>query len=279
MKRVLMIVMALSLFVSVAFASDGLGFTVGVGYIEPNTDVEKDEESEISFEYEGVFMDGKLELIAELEYLHPLDSDKDGAMNIEIEGTYNINDNMAGILKLEVEMPLGKDEDVTIWLTPGYRHKFELGFGALYTQADFPLYLGTSDEFSAMDFVNFDLTFSLFRLREYGGEHGFGAELFLHNYLSNPDDDADFLQGLTLTPYFENELLYAELEIGMPLWKDGMKSQGLHIIPEVEVNIPQVSGLSVWLNVPISNIGVDEKMATEGKDAIIGFGAGLNFRF
>ena len=277
MKRVLMIVMALSLFVSVAFANEGLGLTVGVGYIEPNLDGDDDEGLAIEVIYEGVFMDGKLEVEAELEYLHPMNSDLDGEINIEVEATYNFADNMAGILKLEVEMPLGDDEDVTIWLTPGYRHKFELGFGALYAQADFPLYLAGAGD--AMDFVNFDLTFSLFRLRDYGGEHGFGAELFLHNYLSNPDDDADFLQGLTITPYFENELLYAELEIGMPLWKDGMKFVGLHIIPEVEVNVPPVSGLSVWLNIPISNVGVDEDMAWFGKDAIIGFGVGVNYRF
>ena len=278
MKRLFLIVLAMSLFVGMAFANEGLGLTIGVGFVEPNLDLDDDEFLPIGVTYEGTFMGGQLELEAELEYLHPMNSDVDGTIEIDVEATFNFNDNMAGILNLLVEMPLGEDEDVEIWVVPGYRHKFEFGFGALYAQADFPLYLAGSGE--AMDFVNCDLTFSLFRLRDYGREHGFGAELALGMFLSNPNEDADAVQGLTLTPYFENEMLYAELEIGVPLWTDGMKIQGLYIIPEVEVNIPPVQGLSVWVNFPISNIGVDEEMVgKDNTDMIMGFGAGVNYRF
>ena len=317
MKRLLLLVLAMSLIVGMAFADGGIGLTVGVGYVEPNTDEDDDEFVPISVEYENVFMDGALEVTAELIYNQPLgkmpDPDdlnkevtKDGNMSIELEGLYNINENMAAILNFMVDMTFEEKKMMNMWLTPGFRYKQTFGFGDFWAQANVPLSLsgtvagiyidengqyydkdGKLQDYAAMDFVNLELIFSFMRLRDKGEGLGFGGELALKSCLSDAtNDDADFLQYLHLTPYYENELLYAEMEVVMPLYKDGMKLTGLTIIPEIEVNLPPIQGLSVWLNVPISGIGADDVSAPTLDDPnatesamSFGFGVGVKFAF
>lgn len=277
MKRILMIFLAITLFTGMAFADD-IGLTVGIGYIEPNTDADEDERLNAELTYEGEF--GAIEVFGEIIYSHPLGDDEkgadaDGTMTIELEGAYNFNDNMKGILNLFVDMPLDSDIDETIWLTPGFQYKHTFGFGDIYARIDMPLYLGS--ELDAMDFVGLDLTFSYGRLRDkLFMPNTWGIELALINWLTEPSDDDIFLEYLTFTPYYEHEWFYGEVEVVLPLYEDGMDFEGIHIIPYFDINILPVKGLSFWFNVPIEHIGADDTFV---KDTVIGFGAGLRFSF
>lgn len=269
MKKILMLLLAMSLFSFMTIAADGLGLTVGVGYVEPDTDWDDDEYIKAEITYEAEF--GDIEVFGELIYNHPTDSDADGWMTIEGEGRYNFNGNMQGILNLFVEMPFDDDDDVEMWLTPGFQYMHTFGFGNFYARADIPLYL--TGELDAMDFVGLDFTFSLMRLRDKRDmPNTWGVELGLENWLTEPTEDI-FLNYLTITPYYEHEWFYAELEVLMPLYEDGMDYEGMTITPEFDINIKPVDGLSLWINVPIQNIGADEG------DAIIGFGVGVRYSF
>jgi len=67
--------------------------------------------------------------------------------------------------------------------------------------------------------------------------------------------------------------LYTEVEVGLPLYEDGFDLEGMAIKPKFEMDIPPVNGLSMYLDVPISNIGADVG------DPVFGVGFGVNFNF
>lgn len=276
MKRFLIVLLALSLFTGMAFAN--IGLTVGAGYVEPNTDVDDDERIEFQVRYDAEF--GAIEVFGEVIVGIPTDSDKDGDMSIEVEGMYNFTPAMAGILNFIVDIPFDSDLDAVMWLTPGFQYRHGFGFGDFFARVDLPLFLAGDDDLDAMDFVGLDFTFSLMRLRDKRNMYGtWGFELGLQNWIETPGDD-DFLNTMTLTPYIEHEWFYAEVEVVLPLYEDGFDIQGMSIIPEIEVNIVPVNGLSVWFNLPIHNIGADKEKSTFGNDdVVVGFGAGVRFAF
>ena len=257
-----------------AIADDAIGITVGVGYIEPCTDIDDDEIIAIKANYEGYVTD-ELEVFGELLFLMPTDSDVDGAIVIELEGRYDFNANMRGFLNLWVDLPMDSDLETNIWLTPGFQYKQEAGFGDIYYRADLPLYL--SGDFDAMDFVGLDFTFSFLRLRDKRFmPDTYGLELGIKNWVAVPDEwwNDDFLQRLTITPYYEHEWFYGEVEIAMPLYDDGMDFEGLTITPLFDINILPVPGLALEVAFPLSNIGADND-----EDTLVGFFIGVKYSF
>lgn len=289
MKRLFLLVVAMSLCMYMAFANeDGLGLTVGAGFFEPNTDADADDDEvvPVGVLYEGTFMDEKLDVTAELIYTHPMDSKADGDIAVEVEGMYHFAENMAGILTLMVDNSLADNSDPTLWLAPGFRYKHTFGFGDLYARADVPLYLGMEENSSAMDIVLLKLTFNLMRLRDKLMTPGtWGAELGLDCILSEPTGNEDTMQSLTITPYYETELLYGEVEVSVPMMENGMKSEGMTITPLVDINIPSVKGLAAVVKVPISGLGADDVVTdptkpNETKSAMtFGFGVGVKYSF
>ncbi|MCL1826501.1 MAG: hypothetical protein FWG20_00480 [Candidatus Cloacimonetes bacterium] len=271
MKKYIMLLLAMTFIFTLAIAQ--VGITAGVHYVEPNTDMDDDESIKVKIEYDGAFMDDALEIWGNLIYNNPLDSDADGDMEIEVEATYNFNDNMAAILDLCITMPMDSDKDGETWLTPGFRYKFEPSFD-FFVRLDLPLILAGDEDTEAMDFVGLNLTMNLNRLRDKRGmADTWGCELKLENWLTEPSEDI-FLNYLKITPYFEHEWFYGEIEIAMPLFEDGMDLEGMTITPLIDFNILPVDGLAVEFALPVSNLGADND-----DDAIIGFSLGVKYSF
>lgn len=264
MKRILILLLAMSMLVSVAFAVDGL--KAGAGINIPDFDADDlDPIIEITVSYENDLTD-QISLFSEIKFEIPTAEDVDPWMNLEIEGKYKLNPNFDIFLGYRGWIPFDDDYDATGWLVPGVRYNMDIMFFRL----DLPMYLhGAGDAF---DILKMDFTYNFMRLRDKGGCEGFGFEVALHCILDDPIE-SDFLQEMSITPYFENSLLYAEVEIRLPLMEDGFDLHGMTIIPEIEVNIPPVRGLSGWFNLPIRNIGADVG------DTVIGMGLGVRYSF
>ena len=267
MKRILILVLAMSMLVSAAFAVEGL--SAGAGMIIPDFDAEDlDPIIVITVGYEADFTD-QVSLFSELNFYIETAEDVDPSMSLELEVRYGLNPNLDFFLGYQGWIPFDSDIDAQGWLVPGARYNMD----NMFFRLDFPMLLHAGDAFDAFDIINMDFTYNLFRLRGHGEVEGFGLEVGLHCLLVHPADDFDFMQSASITPYFENALLYAEVEIVLPLVEDGFDFIGLSIIPEIEVNIPAVKGLSGWLNLPIHGIGRD------GVDPVIGMGLGVRFAF
>ncbi|MCL2065423.1 MAG: hypothetical protein FWG98_13780 [Candidatus Cloacimonetes bacterium] len=258
--------------------------------------------------YEGAFVNENLEIegeigFGELETKYLLD--------IELEGRFiwNINpaSNMTFSLNSKTDIPWDAKVNAESWLTTGIKWDKEFGFGNIFAKVAIPKLIA-HDTFDAFDVVNLDLIFSAMNERKDKGTvsnfpDGFGGEIVANLNITHPvseftigaekvDGTYGMFRGLSITPFFSTSIFYIEVEVGVPLWTDedhvvggqlaeskGMDVEGISIIPKFEMDIPQVNGLSLWLDVPITNLGVDEKVATHGKDAIIGIGFGLSVNF
>lgn len=312
MRKITILVLAMLLMVGTAFALDGLQIGAGLRFNDfdaprdaPATnDLDPDGYIFLEVNYEYRF--GDIRITADVVLPIHLDEDYDGEIEIRFERAQYFNDDLLSFITgMEANIPLNGRNPLAFSITPGFQLRPTFGFGNIYFRADIPFnFVGGRyetdedgkyvldpagnhivDRGFELDNAGLNFTFSVNRLRGMGigREDTWGFELGLRNDLSIGDE---FLQNMTLTPYFAHEWFYAEIEIGLPLMKDGFDIHGMAITPEAEVFLPWVDGLSVWLNMPISNIGVDWDDATnEGKaklkhdDPVIGLGFGVRFAF
>ena len=289
-KKIFTLLFAIAIMYGVAYANSN-GFTVGAGLILFDVNAE-DVPEEMMFgfygAYENTFMDEALELDVEAG-LSMFDlNDPTNIVDIEIEATYNIELGVASRLSFIINsytlLPFHEDLEVTSYLTPGVKLRQTLGFGDLYFQVDVPFNLVNhyySDAYEAFDLVELDFTLSIFNERKkyYRGKvnefpNGFGGELKMQNALKNPDKK-DFVEYLDITPFYSTNSIYAEVEVNIPLFEDGMDWEGLTVSPRIEMDMP-IKGLALWLELPISQIGADEDLV--GKP-IFGTFFGVSFSF
>ena len=276
MKKIFALLLAMTMIVGVAFALEGL--SVGAEYRIGNFDADPlgtAMDLRLDVNYEDYFMNDALEIEAEVGFLMNNFDDMTNDADIELEIRYNFTPAFQVLLNSWTLIPFDKDVDVTSWLTPGLKYKHGFGFGDLYVQADVPMYLAGAGD--ALDIIGLNFTISLFNERKFRGPVndfplGFGGEIALYNILDD-QFESDFLQNLTITPFFGAGLWYAEVEVGLPLVEDGFDHFGLTITPKFEIDLPPVDGLSLWLDLPVSNIGAEEG------DVVIGLGFGVNFKF
>ena len=292
MKKIFALLLAMTLICGVAFALDGLA--VGAEYriwnFDPGDDIDLSTQMmmRLGVHYEGAFLDEALELEGELGFYMINFDDMTNDLDIEIEARYNLDLSPASrltfILNSYTLIPFEDDFEVESWMTLGAKYKQEFGFGDMYFQVDVPfnLFDGYDPGFDAFDFVDLNFTISLFNERKDWGKvvdfpDGFGAELVMYNELAVPDPfEADFLQHLNITPFYSMNFWYAELEIGLPLYEDGMDFEGMFIKPKFEMDIPPVDGLSFWLDLPIRGLAADSDIFG---DPVIGIGLGVNYNF
>jgi hypothetical protein len=294
MKRFLLLVLALTMLAGMAYAQEKLGLTVGAGVGIPvlNTEDGQDMDMELIIPkviYENDLTD-EMGIYVELEVLMSTNDDvEDLGAKLEIEFNYNINEAMTFFLKSNTELPFGDASPVgeyndklegvlSEYLTPGFRYNL-MGDMPMWFRLDVPLYIAGGGD--AMDYVDLDFTYNLNRLRDKEmTPDTWGVELKANMHLSAPEEtmEADnFLSLLTITPYYEMELLYGELEIVLPLYEDGMDTTGLTITPKVDINIPNVEGLALELALPITNLGADKDKG--GDDMRIGLGLLVKYSF
>ena len=292
MNKIFLLLVAMTMIFGVAFALDGL--SLGAGFRHKDFDADPAGTAmEMRFDalYEGVFMDEALELDATVGFNMVNFDDMENDIDIELELRYNMGisdvSKLTFILNSLTDIPFADDAEYVSWLKPGVKLGQTFGFGDMFFQLDFPIFLmdGYDPGFDSFDFVNMDLTISLFKERKFRGPvsgygAGYGGEIKLSNELSNPYDNIDpnFPEALTITPFYSSDLWYAEVEVGMPLYEDGMDIEGMSITPKFEMDIAPVEGLSFWLDVPITNLGAKD-FAGDSADPIFGVGVGLNFKF
>ncbi|MCL2064752.1 MAG: hypothetical protein FWG98_10350 [Candidatus Cloacimonetes bacterium] len=295
MKKITTLLFATILLCGVAYALDGL--TVGAEYRV--RDFDADEVSEVmdvrlNVAYEGAFMEEALEIEAEVGFGMQNFDDMRNGLDVELQARYYFDvsaiSTMSFILNSKTSIPFddekgyhgiaGFSNKPISWLKPGVHHGHELSFGKINIQIDVPLLL-VHDTMDAFDIVGIDFILSLNerkgrglyqRGNVSGFANGFGAEFKMESIITDPSD-SDFAQRLEITPFFGHNLLYAEVEVGLPLYEDGFDLEGMTIKPKFEMDIPPVNGLSMYLDMPISNIGADVG------DPVFGVGFGVNFNF
>ena len=149
------------------------------------------------------------------------------------------------------------------------------GIGEFYAGAELP-YLLTTD----WSHMNMALVAGI------NLDFGLGVELVVWNTPFVSDKairkavdrmDAHWINYIELIPSYTYDFLYAELAIGMPMYKDGMKEEGLTLVPEVQIQVPTLSALSLYANMPFYYVGSDKKKG--GDDVRVGFGLGARFSF
>ncbi|MCL2047083.1 MAG: hypothetical protein FWG88_11970 [Oscillospiraceae bacterium] len=261
MKKITTLLFATILLCSVAFALDGL--TIGAEYRIHNFDADEISEvmdMRVNVSYEGAFLEDALELEAEVGFGMQNFDDMRTGMDIELEFRYNLNvapNSTFGIILNSLThipfddvdgyvTPRGFETKPVSWLSPGFKFGQQFDFGKIIFQADVP-FIFIHDVLDPFDVVNLDFTLSILNERKGRGlyqrgnvsgfANGFGAELKMQNILKD-SDDSDFAQRLEITPFFGHNFLYAEVEVGLPLYEDGLDLEGMTIKPKFEMDIP-----------------------------------------
>ena len=127
-------------------------------------------------------------------------------------------------------------------------------------------------------------------------DFGFGFEAIIYNtpYIKDEDyreaaKDANqvWFNYLELIPSFNYEdFIYAEVAFGIPIYTEeddegdeisAVKAEGIAITPEISFEIPDVDGLSIYINLPITGVG-REKVEDE-RTVFFGLGIGARFSF
>ncbi|MCL2793422.1 MAG: hypothetical protein FWD87_10060 [Spirochaetaceae bacterium] len=152
--------------------------------------------------------------------------------------------------------------EVSVWLIPGVKYTHLLNGISFFGQVNLPLILTYFGD--ALDWIGLDFILGL------NMDNGFGITLEVGNWLKTPWEEAEFFDFVTIIPFFETGPLYAELEIGIPTFENGMDNFGLFLKPEVRYMV--MNNLQAFVYLPIFGLG------SEG-DVTVGLGAGVKFSF
>ena len=275
MKKIFTLIFAMIMICGTALANGDI--IVGLDVELPDLQEADHVNSRAYASYYGLFMDDVFALFAEASFLMTDFRDLQTGMSLEVGLSYNLsfaNDNyMNFVLNSYTEMPFDINGSVYSELTPkvlfGHRTK---AVGFLYFQVDVPFTL-VDEDVNAFDEVGLDFSLKLFRRRgkETGYPDGFGFKTKLQTNLNGADY---FFYNLRFVPYFARNIFYSEVEVNIPIFENGMDEKGVSIIPEIDIGIPILDKLSLWLNLPISQIG-----AGNGNNIKAGLGMGVKFSF
>lgn len=293
MKKFLVFFLALSLLGGFAFAND-LGLTAGLdfGINELNNDA-NDSAMDTAFirptvVYENSF--GDVDLYAELGIPFWVNPEFWLGIELKLEGAYNLaltsEGTLSFILGSEIFISAVYDEDkfvfptptrrsmryiaglytaddvVEAWVMPGVKYTHALSDFSIFGQVNVPLLLASCID--ALDYVGLDFILG------FNMTNGFGLEVEIANWLQTPMEETDMFHHVWITPSFETGPIYAELEVGIPTYEDGIKFEGVTIIPEFRYMI--MDNFQAYLNLPIQGIASDN-------DVVIGLGLGARFSF
>ena len=275
MKRFIAVLFAITVICGIALADSEI--IVGFDVELPDFKEANVVNSRLYASYDRSFMDDTLELFTEASLIMTDFSDLQTGMGLEVDVTYNLglaNENyLHFMLNSYTEIPFDRNASVYSGLIPKVLFGHNTGaFGYVYFQVDVPITLH-DEGVGAFDEVRLDLTFKLFRRRgkDSGYPDRFGFKTKLQTKLNGADY---FFYKLRFVPYFASGIFYGEVEINIPIFENGMNTTGMSIIPEIDIDIPALDGLSLWLNLPINHIG-----AGNGNNTSVGLGMGVSFTF
>ena len=290
MKKIFMLLFAMTMLYGMAFAIDGLSVGVEYGIFDFEAE-EISSEMDLRFHvgYEGSYVDDALELEAEVGFVMQNFDDMANGLDFEVEARYFLNLGAASklglILNSITHIPFDEEKYLFVdepyfgfvnkaqsWLRPGVKYGQEFNFGNLFLQVDVP-FIVVDDLYDALDIVGLDFTLSI--LNERDERNGFGGEIKMINILKHEEDpDIDFARQLNITPFWGSGNFYAEVEVTLPLMEDGFDALGLDIVPKFEMNLPAMTGLSLWVEGAFRMVGADWDDAP-----IIGASLGATFKF
>jgi len=168
-------------------------------------------------------------------------------------------------------MPAGDKIATSLGLGVGYTHQIQATI--IFAQANIAFFLfGDGDDVpGAFDDVNVDFSIGV-NTPFPGGNFGYTIGLNM-NIKEGGNSPADILQYLYFIPSFEfsSVPVYIEVEVGVPMVGNGMDYIGLSIIPEFRYQATY--SLNLYVNIPVSGIGVD------GGTIGMGLDLGVMFNF
>jgi len=277
MKRFLFIFLVLILAAGFATAED-LGLTAGLEFGLGNVGQAYDGDIEPYLMpmiiYETAFLDGALDLYAELDYTigfydaYNEDDDKVVPMSLYFDFSlgYNLSLGSASTLSFILEnefdeiilSPTFKDStNITGIFTPAVKFNQEFNFGDLYAQIGVPItYVQYEKDADALIGLDFTLGWS--------STFGLGLEAIIYTLLA-PSDDSDYL-GLELTASYETGPFYFELNAEFPKESD----YGFTLTPEVDYSF---GNFTVYAFFEFAGIGSD------GDEVVITPAIGVKYSF
>ena len=262
MKKFLVFFMVLTLatgFVMAQEEDEGIGLTVGAEF--GIGDINKPNNADDMYPYvmpmiiyENAFMDGALDIFAELDYTLGFTDNAAGDLPMELYNDiiigYNLGLSEASTLSFIVEHELTFDlvtdgdvaDNMLNTVRPGIRfNQFIESAGDLYAQVNLPVtYMdnGADDTITGLDFII-----------GWGSTFGLGLEATIYTLLS-PDTVSGY-NGFDVLVSYENGPVYCEVEACIP---EDMDS-GVTITPEFQYEI--IPNLKAYVNCAFTAIGSD----------------------
>ena len=139
--------------------------------------------------------------------------------------------------------------DIETWLNPAVKFTQTMDFGNLYAQIETPINL-VREINRTQDFHNINLI--------VGWDSTFGLEVNakLFNRIKRNTIDPEFLESLGVSGFYGFGMLDAGVEVEVPLIRDGIKSMGLTVVPELGYSLMpnfRLFGSAEFLNILAEN--------------------------
>lgn len=292
MKKFLLLFLALSLLGGAAFSED-LGLTAGVefniGQLNPEGNVDVMDTGGTNIRpfviWEADLVEN-LDITVEmgLPFWGNTEGDDNFWMDLDLNifAAYHLGLSPEGTLRFSLESD-NLFEVVRDWsprfhsgtLIPGVKYTHDLGGMSVFGKVGLPFLLFAVGDAARgvdpLDEVGIDFTLGM-GMDMNPGTLGFELGL-LNSIRSGGRSSDDFARYLTLLPSFTFAAipLYAEVDIIIPIYSNGMDFEGVTIIPEFRYDI--TSSFQAWVNLPIFNVGADYG------DVGVGLGIGVQFSF
>jgi len=270
MKKITLLFLVLCVAAGFAAAEDeGIGLSAGLEFGAVNASNGNGGDMSLYLMpmliYENSFLDGALDLYAELDYTFGLTKEDDSnpqSLYVDLSVGYNIslgeNSTLSIILENEFDpiVIAPKDEDgssLTGIFTPALKFNQSLDIGDLYAQIGAPItYIKDIDTVIGLDFT-----------LGWSSSFGLGIEAKICSLLS-PSEAAGYT-GLDLTVSYEAESIYFEVETIIPKETD----EGITITPEFDYSF---KNFTFYIKSEFAGIG------TSG-DVIISPALGVKYSF
>ena len=198
-----------------------------------------------------------------------------------VKAVYRFEDILDGMLDVSLEnwtyLPLGSD---TILLTtntlggpwmyatkaesylgPGAKYTRSMDFGEVFAMVETPFVLFQVDGLNPLGWVGFNLT---------GGVElpsGIGGGLKISNNLR---PKVHLFTNMDLFGFYTMDPFFFALDIGIPLFKDGIKNHGITFTPSAVYDFDK--NITIFARIPVMRIGSD-------KDTAFGLTIGGNYEF
>ena len=214
--------------------------------------------------YENAFLDGVLDLYAELDYTLGFGNDDIAqSLYIDLSAGYNLSLGSASTLSFILEnefdeIEISPNDSITGIFTPAIKFNQEFDFGDVYAKIGLPITyfpnVKDDDSLTGLDFTV-----------GWGSSFGLGIEAIFYTLLA--PSEASGYYAFETTVSYESGPLYCELNVYFP---KETESGDMTITPEVDYSF---GSFTAYLFIEFSGIGVD------GGEVVITPALGIKYSF